>query len=69
MGTGLMTITWAFFRLTESKDRTFEELDIIFGEKVPTRKFGSYVVEASMYPELSPGEKQADVHVVNDEKV
>lgn len=67
MGTALMTITWAFFRLTETKDRTFEELDIMFGEKVPTRKFGSYVVDA--YAELNHGDKKAETELVSDEKV
>lgn len=67
MGTALITIIWAFFRLTETKDRTFEELDIMFGDHVPTRKFGSYVVDA--YAELNHGEKKGDVHLVSDEKV
>ncbi|EJU01345.1 sugar transporter [Dacryopinax primogenitus] len=30
---------WAFFRLPESKGRTFEELDILFAKHVPARKF------------------------------
>lgn len=67
MGTALMIIVWAFFRLTETKDRTFEELDIMFGEKVPTRKFGSYVVDA--YAELNHEPKKTDLQVVNEEKV
>ena len=37
--------TWAFFRLPETKDRTFEELDVhVFekdpGEEVLSRKYG-----------------------------
>lgn len=46
MGTAALTLTWAFFRLTESKGRTFEELDIMFGEKLPTRKFATFKVDA-----------------------
>lgn len=30
---------WAFFRLPEPKGRTFGELDLLFGAKVPARKF------------------------------
>ncbi|KHJ35829.1 putative maltose permease (major facilitator superfamily) [Erysiphe necator] len=41
----LLTTLWAFFRLAETKDRTFEELDILFERKVPTRKFASYVID------------------------
>lgn len=45
-GTAFVTLVWAFFRLPESKSRTFEELDIMFAAKVPTRKFSSYYVDA-----------------------
>lgn len=37
---------WGFFRLTETKGRTFEELDIMFAADVPTRKFKRYHVDA-----------------------
>ncbi|KAL3458764.1 general substrate transporter [Aspergillus heterothallicus] len=45
-GTGFATLVWGFFRLTETKGRTFEELDIMFAAKVPTRKFKRYHVDA-----------------------
>lgn len=45
-GTALLTFTWAFFRLPETKGRTFEELDILFADRVPTRKFKKHVVDA-----------------------
>lgn len=38
-GTALLTLIWAFFRLPETKDRTFDELDILFAKKIPARKF------------------------------
>jgi SP family general alpha glucoside:H+ symporter-like MFS transporter len=41
-----VTFLWGFFRLTETKGRTFEELDIMFAAKVPTRKFKHYHVDA-----------------------
>ncbi|OBT43083.1 hypothetical protein VE00_05486 [Pseudogymnoascus sp. WSF 3629] len=38
-GTALVTFIWAFFRLPETKDRTFDELDLLFAKKIPARKF------------------------------
>ena len=38
----LVCFIWCFFRLPESRKRTFEELDILFERKVPARKFASY---------------------------
>lgn len=40
------TFVWAFFRLTETKGRTFEELDIMFAAGIPTRKFKNFHVDA-----------------------
>ncbi|CAL5871725.1 uncharacterized protein PFLUO_LOCUS5978 [Penicillium psychrofluorescens] len=37
--TAFVTLVWAFFRLPETKGRTFEELDWLFAQKTPTRKF------------------------------
>ena len=37
---------WAYFRLPETKDRTFHELDILFAKKVPARQFASTNVDA-----------------------
>lgn len=44
----LFCCIWAFFRLPETANRSFEELDIMFHNKVGTRKFKDYVVE---YPD------------------
>ncbi|KAK2782727.1 hypothetical protein FQN52_000757 [Onygenales sp. PD_12] len=33
---------WTFFRVPETKGRTYEELDIMFEQKVPTREFKTY---------------------------
>lgn len=41
-GTALVTLIWAFFRLPETKDRTFGEIDMLFANKVPARKFAKY---------------------------
>lgn len=45
-GTALLIFIWAFFRLPETKGRTFEELDILFAERVPTRKFKKRIIDA-----------------------
>ncbi|CRG83368.1 Maltose permease MAL31 [Talaromyces islandicus] len=41
-GISLLCYVWCFFRLPESKGRTFEELDILFERKVPPRKFKNH---------------------------
>jgi SP family general alpha glucoside:H+ symporter-like MFS transporter len=41
-----VALVWGFFRLTETKGRTFEELDIMFAAGVPTRRFKRYHVDA-----------------------
>ncbi|KAK8023731.1 alpha-glucoside transport [Apiospora rasikravindrae] len=45
-GWAALTLAWAFFRLVETKDRTFEELDLMFAAGVPTRRFATYHVDA-----------------------
>ncbi|KAH7309882.1 general substrate transporter [Stachybotrys elegans] len=44
--TAFLVFVWAFFRLPETKDRTFEELNLLFAKKVSARKFKTYHVEA-----------------------
>lgn len=39
-------IVWSYFRLPETKGRSFDELDILFAKRVPARKFRDYVVTA-----------------------
>lgn len=38
-GTSLIVLVWAFFRLPETKGRSFEQLDVLFARKVPARRF------------------------------
>ncbi|KAL2111627.1 hypothetical protein VUR80DRAFT_9700 [Thermomyces stellatus] len=38
-GTNLLCNIWCWFRLPETKDRTFGEIDLLFDNKVPARKF------------------------------
>ena len=51
-GTALFTLIWAFFRLPETKDRTFGEIDMLFANKVPARKFAKY--NTDIYNESAP---------------
>jgi SP family general alpha glucoside:H+ symporter-like MFS transporter len=44
--TAFLVFVWSYFRLPETKDRTFEELDLLFAKKVPARKFSTYQIEA-----------------------
>ncbi|GAM87540.1 hypothetical protein ANO11243_055660 [Dothideomycetidae sp. 11243] len=37
--TGAVMIVWTYFRLPETKDRSFTELDILFGDRVRARDF------------------------------
>ena len=38
-GLAFLTFLWAYFRLPETKDRSFAEIDFMFVNKVRTRKF------------------------------
>lgn len=44
--TAFFMFIWAYFRLPEAKGRTYEELDLLFQQKVPARKFASTSVDA-----------------------
>lgn len=43
--TALLTWVWAWFRLPETKNRTYEELDWLFARNTPTRKFETTKVD------------------------
>ncbi|KAI0569723.1 AraJ, Arabinose efflux permease [Pyrenophora tritici-repentis] len=48
-GGSFIFFVWSFFRLPEMKDRTYEELDIMFVNGVPAREFREYKVDANEY--------------------
>ena len=55
-GSAALTAVWAFFRLPECRGRTYEELDIMFANGVPARKFASTEVDAYAVREVSRGQ-------------
>lgn len=44
-GTAFLQLIWAWFRLPESKGRSYEEMTLLFAKKVPARKFAQYQVD------------------------
>jgi SP family general alpha glucoside:H+ symporter-like MFS transporter len=52
-GTGLLCVLWGFFRLPETGGFTFAELDILFANKVPSRRFKRVVVRDALAEETS----------------
>lgn len=47
-GLGALCAVYCFFCLPETKGRTFEELDILFERKVPSRKFKNYEINGAV---------------------
>ncbi|KAK9372092.1 uncharacterized protein V1513DRAFT_466954 [Lipomyces chichibuensis] len=45
-GAALLTFKWAYFRLPETRGRSYEELDILFAKNIPAWKFSMYQVDA-----------------------
>ena len=44
-GLAALCFIWSYFRVPETKNRTFEELDIMFEKGVRTREFKNYKFE------------------------
>ncbi|ETS86940.1 hypothetical protein PFICI_00768 [Pestalotiopsis fici W106-1] len=49
-GTNLICSIWCWFRLPETKDRTFGEIDLLFDKKVPARKWRTTRVDRVLEP-------------------
>ena len=45
-GCSFVFLVWTYFRLPETKDKTYEEIDILFARRIGTRQFGKYKVDA-----------------------
>ncbi|KFA60743.1 hypothetical protein S40285_04720 [Stachybotrys chlorohalonatus IBT 40285] len=63
-GTCFICVIWVFFRLPEPKDRTYAELDMLFEQRVPARKFAKTKVDP--YTSEVVGRKESTVDI--DEK-
>ena len=61
MGTALLTLIWVFFRLPETKGRSYEEINLLFAKGIGSRHFSEYQVDA--FEESD--EKGMVVHVEN----
>ncbi|KAJ9202745.1 hypothetical protein DTO166G4_7313 [Paecilomyces variotii] len=48
-GTNLLCNIWCWFRLPETKDRSFGEIDLLFENRIPARKFKSTKVDQFMH--------------------
>ncbi|KAI0205679.1 sugar porter family MFS transporter [Astrocystis sublimbata] len=46
-GLGALCLVWSYFRVPETKDRSYEELDVLFDRRVPARQFKTYEIEGS----------------------
>lgn len=44
-GSSAITFVWCYFRLPETKDRTFAELDVLFSRQISARKFAQTQVD------------------------
>lgn len=53
-GLAAICFVWAYFRVPESGNRTYEELDILFDKKVPARMFASYQIDDAIMTEDKP---------------
>lgn len=47
-GTNFICLAWCWFRLPETKDRTFGEIDLLFENKIPARKFRTTAVDREL---------------------
>ncbi|KAI1644916.1 sugar transporter [Daldinia loculata] len=65
-GTNIIFTAWIFFRLPETKGRTYAELDILFENKVPARKFASTKVETLLRGTEGAQKEQVDLITSND---
>lgn len=66
-GTCFVTLVWAFFRLPESKGRSYEEMNLLFAKGVPARHFKNY--EVDVFDTSPVDDKAAVVQIEHAENV
>jgi len=64
-GCAFLCLVWTYFRLPEPKGRTYGELDTLFEQKVPARKFASTTVD----PFLSESARRDSVSLEKEKHV
>jgi SP family general alpha glucoside:H+ symporter-like MFS transporter len=62
--TCFITLVWAFFRLPETKGRSYEEINLLFAKRVGARHFKEYQVDVF---DVSEDEKGTVVHIEREE--
>lgn len=65
-GTNALCLLWCWFRLPETKDRTFGEIDLLFEQKVSARKFKHTRVD--QFAEVRGGESVVTPAAIDEEK-
>jgi MFS transporter, SP family, general alpha glucoside:H+ symporter len=66
-GLCLLCLVWTFFRLPEPKGRTYTELDVLFENHVPARKFKTTPVDI-FNVEIDVSRRASEVVVDSDER-
>ncbi|KAF9017785.1 putative high-affinity glucose transporter RGT2 [Hymenopellis radicata] len=62
-GFSVAALLFCFFFVPELKGRSLEELDILFYNKVPTRKFATYQIPPEARPKVEEEEKEHTEHI------
>ncbi|EXJ64317.1 hypothetical protein A1O7_00653 [Cladophialophora yegresii CBS 114405] len=63
--TAIMTFVWAWYRLPETKGRTYEELDLLFAKGIDARKFETTDVHALNENEMRPFTRGASMRTAS----
>lgn len=72
VATCAISVAWIFWRLPEPKDRTYAELDVLFRNRTPARKFKTTTVDAFIYAEEIEGKlakKEKDTTAIHIEEL
>lgn len=62
----ILCLIWTYFRLPEPKGRTYGELDVLFENRVPARKFRTTIVDQFASESHSPPSGHMDEKMAAD---